>query len=78
MQRTLAVATEHSPDVLLLQSTALSATVVLFNIDWKASRRNANALKSNMKILAKTITGVVRSMNPAMICMCEVGLATIP
>ena len=73
-----AVATEHSPEVLLLQSTALSANVVFINIDWKASRRNAKALKSNMKILAKTITGVVRNMNPTMICMCEASLATIP
>ena len=73
-----AAATEYSPEVLLLQSTALSANVVFINIDWKASRHNAKAVKSDMQTVANTITGVVRNMNPAMICMCEVGLATIP
>ena len=50
----------------------MSANVVFINIDWKSSRMN-NGLSRNMKVLAKTIAGVVRHMNPTMICMCEVG-----
>ena len=30
-------------------------------------------LNANVKVLAGTIEGVVRNMNPTMICMCEVG-----
>ena len=57
------VATEHAE---------MSANVVFINIDWKVGRMN-NTLIRNMKLLAKTIAGVVRNMNPSMICMCEVG-----
>ena len=70
-------ATKHGQGVLLLQSTAMSANVVFINIDWKASRHN-NTLNTNMRILGKTIANVVHNMNPTMICMCEVGLATKP
>ena len=70
-------ATEHSPEVPLLQSTEMSANVVFINIDWKSSRMFKN-LEKNMKLLARTIANVVQNMNPAMICMCEVGEATIP
>ena len=56
-------ATEHAE---------MSANVVSIHIDWKSSRMN-NGLSRNLKLLAKTITGVVRHMNPTMICMCEVG-----
>ena len=56
-------ATEHAE---------MSANVVFINIDWKSSRMN-NKLRYNMKRLARTLAGVVGHMNPAMICMCEVG-----
>ena len=69
--------TEHAQEVLLLQSTAMSANVVFINIDWKASRHN-KTLEHNMRLLGKTIAGVVRNMKPTMICMCEVGVATVP
>ena len=64
--------TEHNQYTLLLQSTAMSANVVFINIDWKSSRMHAR-LQTNMRILAKTIAGVVRAMNPSIICMSEVG-----
>ena len=77
--------TEHSAgtlrppglEVLLLQTTALAANMVFINIDWKASRHN-KTLKANMRLLENTIFGVVCNMNPAMICMCEVGVVTVP
>ena len=50
----------------------MCANVVFINIDWKASRM-LGTLDANMKLLAGTIEGVVRNMNPTMICMCEVG-----
>ena len=55
----------------------MSANLVFINIDWKASRmgRTRNV---NMEKLASTIGGVVRSMTPAVICMCEVGEANNP
>ena len=56
----------------------MSANVVFINIDWKASRHNRGRIHANMKILGKTIDNVVHNMNPTMICMCEVGQATIP
>ena len=62
---------------LLLQSTTMSANVVFINIDWKASRMRGT-LHANMQILAETITGVVRTMNPTIICMCEVGETNRP
>ena len=55
----------------------MSANVVFINIDWKASRHN-KTLKANMELLGLTIAGVVRNMKPAMVCMCEVGAASIP
>ena len=58
-------ATEHS-------RLAATANVVFINIDWKPTRMN-NTLNKNMERLANTITGVVRNMNPTMICMCEAG-----
>ena len=64
--------TEHNQYTLLLQSTAMSANVVFINIDWKSSRMHAR-FQINMRILAKTIAGVVRAMNPSIICMSEVG-----
>jgi len=33
----MTAATEHAPEVLRLQSTAIAANVVFINIDWKAS-----------------------------------------
>jgi len=73
----MTAATEHGQEVLRLQSTAMSANVVFINIDWKASRHN-KTLEANMKLLGLTIAGVVRNMKPAMVCMCEVGVASIP
>ena len=70
-------AKEHNPKVPQLQSTGMSANVVFVNIDWKAIR-HGKTLKVNMKILDKTIAGMVQKMNPTMICMCEVGAATFP
>ena len=55
----------------------MSANVVFINIDWKASR-HLKTLNTNMKRLGKTIANVVNNTTPTMICMCEVGEATIP
>ena len=75
----MTAATEHGQEALPLQSTAVSANVVFINIDWKASRHNTEkASTRNMTLLGKTIAGVVRNMNPTMICMCEVGEASKP
>ena len=63
--------------MMMPQGTAMSANVVYINIDWKKGRHN-KTLKANMNPLRKTIAGVVREMKPTMICMCEVGEATIP
>jgi hypothetical protein len=66
-------ATEHSrPAATEHSRQALSAKVVFINIDCKSSRMN-NTLNKNMKLLTNTIAGVGRNMNPAMICMCEMG-----
>ena len=56
----------------------MAANVVFINIDWKAARHNKSRLRKNMKLLNNTIFGVVCNMNPAMICMCEVGLVKDP
>jgi hypothetical protein len=50
----MTAATEHSPEVPLLQSTEMFANVVCINIDWKASR-HLKTLNTNMKRLGKTI-----------------------
>ena len=71
----MAAATEAA---LMLQSTAASANVLFINMDWKASRHSAKRLKPNMALLDKTITNVVRKMNPTMICMSEMGEAKNP
>ena len=72
------VRSEQSRQARLLQRTEMSANVVFINIDWKSSRINPNRLGLNMRLLATTIAGVVRQMNPTMICMCEVGGAKHP
>ena len=64
-------ATEHNRQALLLQSTETSANLVFIDIDWK-SRRMDSALIRNMKLLAKTIAGEARTMNPSMLCISEV------
>ena len=71
----MTAATEHSPEVLLLQSAAMSANVVFIDIDWNASRRN-KTLKANMTLLCETIADVVHNMSRTMICICEVGVQT--
>ena len=53
------------------------ANVVFINIDWKSSRM-LRTLKTNMRVLATTIAGVVHNMNPTMLCMCEVGETNRP
>ena len=53
------------------------ANVVFMNIDWKSSRM-LRTLETNMRVLATTIAGVVRNMNPTMLCMCEVGETNCP
>ena len=64
-------ATEHR------QVTETSANIVLVNIDWKESRMH-NTLSTNMSKLKDMIKGVVKKMQPTMICMCEVGEAGRP
>ena len=71
----MAAATEAA---LMLQSTAASANVLFISMDWKASRHSAKRLKPNMALLDKTITDVVRKMNPTMICMSGMGEAKNP
>ena len=72
-------ATEHSPEVSLLRITKMSANVVFINIDLKKSRHfSTQSLHDNMETLGKTITNVVRNMDPTMICMCEVGQVMTP
>ena len=71
----MTAATEHRPEVLLLQSAAMNANVVFINIDWNASTHN-KTLKANMTLLGETIANVVHNMSPTMICMCEVGVQT--
>ena len=50
-----------------------SVNVVFINIDWKKSRMEGRGVLKEMRLLGDTIKGVVRCMNPTMICMCEVG-----
>ena len=50
----------------------MSVNVVFINIDWKASKM-LSTRETHMNRLYRTIEGVVRNMNPTMICMCEVG-----
>ena len=72
-------ATEHSPEVSLLRTTKMSANVVFINMDWKKSKHfSTQSLQDNMETLGKTITNVVRNMDPTMICMCEVGQVMTP
>ena len=70
-QGKVTAATEHS------RVAEMSANVVLINIDWKEKEMH-NTLIRNMKLLATMIAGVVRNMNPTMICMCEVGESNDP
>ena len=56
----------------------MSANVVYINIEWKESRHNKKRCRANMAALGKLITGVVRHMKPAMICMSEVGETVNP
>ena len=55
---------------------AMSPNVVFINIDWAGERHQR--LKANMIRVHNTIANVVREMDPAMICMCEVGVAKFP
>ena len=72
----MAAATQRGNESLLLQSTVMSANVVFINIDWKQSRHNKE--HANMSKLSFTIRGVINNMKPAMLCMSEVGEASIP
>jgi hypothetical protein len=53
----------------------MSANVVFINIDWKQSRHNKE--HANMSKLSFTIGSVINNMKPAMLCMSEVGEASI-
>ena len=67
----MVIATEH------LQNSAVN--VVFINIDWKASRHSSEkTLAKNLRLLDATISSVVRKMSPALICLCEVGVASQP
>ena len=72
-------ATEHATGNATEHALGLDAVanIVCINMDWKRNRMY-NTLNKNMKLLAKTIEGVVRKRKPTMICMCEVGRDTIP
>ena len=62
----------------LLQSTA-AANIIFVNIDWKRSRHDSQgSTRRNMNALADTISSIVTSMKPAVICCCEVGEASQP
>ena len=55
----------------------MGVNVVFVNIDWKKSRHvNEKSTRRNMKMLHEPIAGIVRRMQPAMLCMCEVGEAS--
>ena len=57
----------------------MSVNVVFVNIDWKKSRHHSQkSTGKNMNILHETIAGIVREIQPAMLCMCEVGEASNP
>mgnify|MGYP000288006347 CR=1 FL=1 len=67
-----------SGTVPLLQSTA-DTNIIFVNIDWKRSRHdNEGSTRRNMTALADTISSIVTSMKPAVICCCEVGEAMNP
>ena len=67
----MVIATEH------LQNSAVN--VVFINIDWKTSRHSSEkTLAKNLRLLDATISSVVRKMSPALICLCEVGVASQP
>ena len=55
---------------------AMGIKTVFVNIDWKRSRhQNAKSAQRNLKLLADTIESIVSRMQPAVLCMCEVGEA---
>jgi len=64
-------ATEHR------EVKEMPANIVFINIDWKEGRMH-NTLSTNMSKLKDMIKGVVKKMQPTMICMCEVGEAGRP
>ena len=67
-----------SGTVPLLQSTA-DTNIIFVNIDWKRSRHDSQgSTHRNMNALADTISSIVTSMKPAVICCCEVGEASQP
>ena len=67
-----------SGTVPLLQSTA-NTNIIFVNIDWKRSRHdNEESIHRNMTKLADTISSIVTSLKPGVICCCEVGEATNP
>ena len=60
-------------------SAGMHANILFINIDWKDSRHNTKkSTERNLLILSETIEDVVYKMNPAMICMCEVGSESKP
>ena len=60
-------------------SAGMHANIIFINIDWKDNRHNTKrSTDRNLLILSETIEDVVYKMNPAMICMCEVGNESKP
>ena len=51
------------------------ANLVFCNIDWKTSRHNETARKKNLRILDSTVASIVQFMEPAVLCLSEVGQA---
>ena len=62
-----------------LLEVAQPPTVVFVNIDWKASRHNTVASDDrNMKHLKTTVSSIIWTHNPVVICFCEVGESSNP
>jgi hypothetical protein len=67
-----------SATVPLLQSTA-DTNIIFVDINWKRSRHDTEgSTRRNMTALADTISSIVTSMKPAVICCCEAGEAMKP
>ena len=53
--------------------------LIFGNIDWKQSRHDTQrAERNNLHILERTVLSIVQNMQPAVLCFCEVGVASIP
>ena len=53
--------------------------LIFGNIDWKQSRHDTQAAeRRNLLTLERTVSSIVQNMHPAVLCFCEVGVASIP